>query len=135
MQWLIDIVKAWIEAQGYLLTSFVDRGDPAAYDFTKLTLTSDGTWHVMDLSAIVPAGAKAVTLRSDLWNADVGIHLRMRTLGNTNLYNVSSAITQVAGIIIYNDHIIPLDTDRKIEYIMPSTTWIAVNITVKGWWL
>ncbi|GAI52663.1 unnamed protein product, partial [marine sediment metagenome] len=35
MQWLIDIVKEWIEAQGYLLYSFVDRGDLASVDFVK----------------------------------------------------------------------------------------------------
>ncbi|GAH45435.1 unnamed protein product, partial [marine sediment metagenome] len=39
---------------------FVDRGDPAAYDYAKEDLTIDGAWHDMDLSGIVSEKAKAV---------------------------------------------------------------------------
>ncbi|GAH71411.1 unnamed protein product, partial [marine sediment metagenome] len=41
-------------------TGFVDRGDPAAYDYAKEDLTIDGAWHDMDLSGIVSEFAKAV---------------------------------------------------------------------------
>ena len=54
MQWLIDIIKEWIIAQGYLTKGYVKRDDPVNADFAMGDFTKDGTWHDLDLSSIVP---------------------------------------------------------------------------------
>ncbi len=168
MQWLIDIIKEWIQAQGYALeswvlakgyateawvaaqifvlfswvvdqhyltTSFVDRGDPAAHDFIKTDFTRDGAWHELDLSGIVPAGAKAVSLALTIRSSTVMALCKFRTKGNANEINRSMAWTQVANIWVGNDLVVPLSSDRKIEYNIANIVWTFIKLNVKGWWL
>jgi len=56
---------------------FVDRGDPAADDYTQATLTSDGTYYDLDLSAIVPAGASRFTIVRREMNTAHGLDLQL----------------------------------------------------------
>lgn len=145
MQWLIDIIKewviaqayatvAWVQAQGYLTAGFVDRGDPAAFDFDKTDLITDGTWHDLDLSTIVPAGAKAI-LASILINDElIERSLMFRKKGNVNIFNRSLIYTQVSNIYNSLDLVIPVDADRKIQYRGEAIVWVAIYVTVKGWW-
>lgn len=135
MQWLIDIVKAWIEAQGYLTTSFVDRGDPAGPDFGTGDIIADDTWRELDLSGIVPANTKAILFLCRVKNIDTGVWLYFRKAGNSNEENTSRAVTQVSNVWRYIDRVCPISDDRKIEYKSSVTTWLFVRITVKGWWL
>lgn len=146
MQWLIDIIKAWViaqgyatvawvQAQGYLTHSFVDRGDPAAVDFDNVSLTADGTWRDLDLSAIVPAGAKAVLLAIDINDTLIARVARFRRAGNVNTKNVSEINMQVSGIEITADLVCPVSAARHIEYNLTFAAWIKTDLTVKGWWL
>lgn len=135
MQWLIDIVQKWIVAQGYLLHSFVDRGDPVNHDFITGNFTKDFTWYELDLSGIVPAGATAVLIHVEARTALANAPFILRTAGNVNTRNVSFLTTQVANIAMTYDFVIPLDAARKIEYTLFPVVWPVVNLTVKGWWL
>lgn len=138
MQWLIDIVKEWIQAQGYLLTSYVDRGDPDAYDFTVVTFSQVPIWHDLDLSAIVPAGAKSVLFTLQM-NADaVGKYFYLRKKGQVEGKNVSLTYTQVADIPTAADIICAVDEDRKVQYLISPENdyeYSVMNLTVKGWWV
>lgn len=134
MQWLIDIVKEWIQAQGYLTTSFVDRGDPATTDFSIGDFTKDGIWHVLNLSGIVPTDAKAVSLLLTVTNTTVAAFAYFRTAGNLNTRNLSQAITQVSGVGLGNDIVLPLDENLRVEYVFFPAGWLVINLTVKGWW-
>lgn len=114
---------------------FVDRGDPADHDYRTGDLTTDGAWHDMDLSGIVPAGARAVTLRVWLMDNLTAQAFVFRTNGNANAYNAAVVRLQAANTRISQDKIIALDANRVIEYFASNTVWNEYYITVKGWWL
>ena len=116
MQWIIDLIKDWVQAQGYLTQSFIDRGDPAVVDYGIADFTKDGFWYDLDLSAIVPAGATAVLLRVQYTAFAVGRYVKFRENGNANNTNASNIYAQAANVELWNDCVIRLDSNRVIEY-------------------
>ncbi len=114
---------------------FYNRGDPSAYDFTVTSFTTDGTWRDLDLSAIVPTGAKAVLLlvsvKDDIVNAAIGF----RRNGNSNTIAASTILVQVANYINTQDIIVACDANRIIEYQASAVTFTNINVAVLGWWL
>lgn len=130
MQWLVDLVYAMVLEKGF----YFDRGDPTAYDFKVTDLFCDDTWRNLDLSAIVPANAKAVALVVRLEDNLVGKRIRFRKKGNTDVYNDSEVRTQVANIPMPADVIVAVDTDRKIQYRTDNTSFTRIDIVIKGWW-
>lgn len=123
-----------VSAPTGLATSFVDRGDPADYD--KTSWTRDNAWHDWDLSAIVPAGAKAVLLRIYGYDESVGQYIFFRKNGNANAANTAAAYTQGINYAFAHDLVVACDTDRIIEY-LASTAWNTAfpKAVVRGWWL
>ena len=114
---------------------YVDRGDPAAYDYAKEDLTIDGAWHDLNLSAIVPAGAKAILLKTRLQSANPGDAIRYRLKGNTNEINVCGCEALRANVIRTRLGITSIDANRVIEYNADNITWTLLNIVVRGWWI
>jgi len=135
MKWLLDIVKAWIIKQGYLTTSFVDRGDTPDHDWSRSDLTCDTNFHDLDLSGIVPAGASGVSLRVTFRDTFVNQYGVFRPRSHTTIYNIATQRTQVMDIFIDADLTVALDPDRVISYMFKSGVYDAIYITVKGWWL
>ncbi len=113
---------------------FHDRGDPAAVDWNLGDLTEDGAFHTLDMSGVVPAGAKAVCLAVDYTGSAVGARIRIKKEGQANAYNIAKVQTQVANVPFWADLIVICDADRKVEYEITSPQTTAVGITVKGWW-
>jgi len=113
---------------------FVDRGDPAAYDYDKTDLTIDGAWHDLDLSAIVPAKAKAVFLLGHVEGAAVDWAIIFRKNGNGNEIVHSGMETLRAGVERHRSSICAIDDDRIIEYKADNENWTSLNLVVKGWW-
>jgi hypothetical protein len=113
---------------------FIDRGDPSTYDKTLVDLTTDGVYHDLDLSAIVPIGAKLILLRIFILDDAVASQLRFRKNGNSNGYNASYIKTQVANVELDADMLVSCDSSRIIEYITTNTTFTGIGITVAGWW-
>lgn len=122
------------EAMKGLVDMFVDRGDPAAYDFAKTDLTIDGAWHDMDLSAIVAIGAKAVLFCGHLEGAAVDWKIRFRKNGNTNEINHCGMETLRAGVERHRSAIVAIGTDRIIEYKVDNEAWTTLDLTIRGWW-
>ena len=119
-----------------LFNSFQDRGNITAVDFTHSTLTIDGVWHDMDLSAICPPGTKSVLLRAAVTrNAppsnDFGLHLK--TKGNANDVNTADLYHQVSGVQIQSDLTVAVDANRFIQY-NSGIAYDDVKIAVSGWW-
>lgn len=114
---------------------FVDRGDPAAFDFVHGTLTIDNTWHDLSLASIVPAGAIAVALYISIWSDAVNTVIAFRKKGNSNEFNLSKHITQVANIYNFSDLMVIPDSNRIIQYKGASGGNQEIDITVKGWWI
>jgi len=113
---------------------FVDRGDPAAYDYAKEDLTIDGAWHDMDLSAIVPAKAKAVFIIGHLEGNAVDWHIRFRKNGNVNEVVHGGMETLRANVERHRSSIVALDDDRIIEYNVDNQAWATLDLAIKGWW-
>lgn len=134
MQWLIDLIKEWVQAQGYLTTGFVDRGDPENADFEAGDFIKDSSWRNLDLSGIVPTTAKAVLFALDIIATTTHEKCRFRKKGNVFEKNMSSLFTQVAYISKAADMVCPIGTDGLLEYNIDAATWGAIRFTVKGWW-
>ena len=115
--------------------TYVDRGDPAAYDYTQATLTTDGTWRDLDLSGIVPAGAKAVSINLLLADDVAGSFFALRKNGNTNAFLQTPFYIQVVGRLSGHTVTVACDTNRVIEYFASNLTWSTITIVVNGWWI
>lgn len=123
-------IKAYVDGKG-----FVERSDPSAADFSQASMTTDNTYRNMDLSAIVPAGAEAVLLTVTISDDAAASELRFRKDGNTNSFADAFLNTQVTGIQIGADIIVPLPASRIIEYIGDNLTFTSIVVVVKGWWI
>ena len=113
---------------------FVDRGDPAAYDFRETDLTLDSTWRDLDLSGVVPSNAVAVSMAVNIQDDAAGTRVKLRKNGNSNDKNIAQFYSIVAGVLNPQDKLVACDSDQKIEY-NASAGIDAIYITIKGWWL
>jgi len=113
---------------------FVDRGDPAAYDYAKEDLTIDGAWHDLDLSHLVPSGAKAVLLIGHVEGNAIDWKINFRKKGNTNEINHADMETIRANVTRHRSLIVQVDTDRIIQYNADNQAWANLDIAVRGWW-
>ncbi len=113
---------------------FVDRGDPATWDFTITDFTTDGTWRTLDISAIIPAIAKAVLMELDIETVNREKHIRLRKYGNSNAINHQDIETFNGGIHQSGSMIVAVDNNRIIEYNIDSATWTELDVTIRGWW-
>ncbi|MBA7613778.1 hypothetical protein ES703_21034 [subsurface metagenome] len=114
---------------------YYDRGDPATYDKAKEDLTIDGAWHDWDLSAIVPAGAKAVLLIGHVEGAGTDWSIWFRKNGNTNEINHGEMETLRANVERCRMIIVACDDNRVIEYKADNVAWVTLNLAVRGWWI
>jgi len=146
MQWLIDIIKEWIEGvpyatqqwvedQNYLTHAYVCRGDHSAYDFTLPDFVIAAVFHDRLLSPPAPENTSAVAFSLEFRNSIVGAWIRFRTKGYTGTHNLAVCQSQVANIARTKTIIIPTDEDGQIQYAMFPAGWIALNLIVKGWFL
>jgi len=115
-------------------TGYVDRGDPAAYDYAKEDLTIDGAWHDLDLSGIVSEFAKAVFIIGHVQGAGVDWAIMFRKNGNANEVVHGGMETLRANIERHRSSIVALDADRKIEYKIDNENWDTLDLAIKGWW-
>jgi len=114
---------------------FVDRGDPSSADFTQATIYMDGAAHDLNLSNIIPLGAKAVLFRVSLNDDETGTLLYFYKKGNTNSFNISVIRTIVAGLWHDRDGIVAVSSDRKISYYGSNRVVDGITFVVKGWWI
>lgn len=128
------IVTAGASATGSPLR-YVDRGDPAAWDFAVANFTTDGTWRDLDLSSIVPAGAVLVHYRMNLQDDLVASEVAYRKNGNSNGFNATGTRIQVANQVMVVDGFVACDSGRIIEYWATNTTFSVINFSVRGWWI
>lgn len=120
--------KEVVTAYGF----FHDRGDPSAFDYVFGDLTRDSTWRDLDLSGIVPVGAKTVALIVGIVTPTVGHVVGFRKNGNVNGFNSSELRGQVSNVFLVQDIIVALDSNRVIEY-NANVSFTTINIVVKGW--
>jgi hypothetical protein len=114
---------------------YVDRGDPSSSDFTEDDLTTDGDWHELDLSSIIPAGAFLAHIISAIEDTSVNLYMQFQETGNTNNLNVLAVKTYVSGIYSDLTGLVLLDSDRKCEYRFSNTTINNIIIAIRGWFI
>lgn len=122
------------EAMKGLVEMYVDRGDPAVYDFAKEDLTKDGAWHDLDLSNIVPAGAKAVLLVGHVEGNGSDWTIRFRKNGNTNEINHGGMETLRPNVERCRMMDVAVDTNRVVEYNADNQAWATLDLAVRAWW-
>lgn len=114
---------------------WVDRGDPATYDITLASLLTDNSWHDLDLSAIVPVGAKIIRLllRTNPGTSSVR-KIYFRKNGNSNTYSITGVEHETEWN--YKTTVVDVfcDSNRIIEYLV-SGTMNVLTIVVIGWYL
>lgn len=116
-------------------SNYVDRGDPAAYDFSVGVLTTDGNWHDLDLSSIIPEGTVLVHLFVFVSDDTPNVSIALRKKGNSNSYNMSVCGNHAANVHSRNDVMVVPDANRKIEYWTSNNTFTQLDIIVRGWWV
>ena len=114
---------------------FFDRGDPSVFDYSLTDFTTDGNWHDLDLSALVPYGPSSVLLVSYIKDDLFGTNIAFRTKSNANEVNISSAAILVANIFFLDFHIITCNANPIIQYKCTNTTWTDLYLAVRGWWI
>lgn len=113
---------------------FVDRGDPATYDWAKEDLILDGAWHDLDLTSIIPAGAKAAFIVGHVKGAGAEWGIIFRKKGNTNETNHGGMQTLRANITRHRSSIVAMDSNRVIQYKADNEAWTDLDLAVRAWW-
>jgi len=115
-------------------TRWYDRGDISSVDYTKDTLTTDGTWKDLDISGVVGVGKKLVLIQGYLSENTSRAEFGVRTKGYVNEVNVDSCMTQIGGVGITHCFMVYTNADGVIQYFGENITWVYLNLTIRGWW-
>lgn len=121
--------KAYVDDKG----RYVDRGDNAAYDFETGDFTTDSNWYDLDLSSILPVGAKGVVFRVLVQDDATGSYVVFRKNGFANTWNSGYIRTQVANMNVDGTITIGVDSNRKIEYKAINRVFAVIKLNVVGW--
>lgn len=113
---------------------FVDRGDPASFDFDKEDLTLDGAWHDLDLSGIVPSVARAILICGHIQGNAVDWRVIFRKNGNTNEVNHCGMETLRANVERHRTSVVAIGSDKIIEYKADNQAWATLSLAIRGWW-
>ncbi len=113
--------------------NYIDRGSPATPDFDSGDLVKDADWHSLDLSGIIPAGAKLVALRTMVMGlATIGV-LKVKKNGELTDTNIDVSGMETNGFPKYDTLWVTPDADGVIEYWLTAVAYISITVTVGGW--
>jgi len=122
------------EAMTGLVDMFVDRGDPATYDFLLADLTTDGSWHDLDLTLFVAKSAKLVLLAGHVEGLAVDWEIMFRKKSNVNEVNHGGMETIRSGVERHRSVMVAINRDQIIQYKADDEAWDTLSLTVRGWW-
>lgn len=121
---------AWKTGLGY---EYVPRA-VTTHDFDKTAFITDGTSKVngLDLTGIVPVGAKAVHLLLEIADDAAGNYFSI-SQNAVNIGNKITVYTQVANIYNLQHSFVAIDTDRLMDYVGSNVVFTAIFVYVLGW--
>lgn len=134
MQWLIDIIKEWHDGWFADHGGYHNRQAPYKHDFKVTDFTWDGEWHDLDLSSIVPEGAKAANLHATFHHSDIAVIGYFRSKDVINIHATCQARPQIANHFNCFRRAVGLDANRVIQYMFTTGPWDEFLMSVKGWW-
>ncbi len=108
----------------------VERGVVSGYDFTIGDFTRDNTWREMDLSSIVPANAKWVTIYVSISTLEAMRNVRFRKKNELNDRYEPILWVHVATGVYTKIIILPIGSDGIIEYSASVATGISLDVVV-----
>jgi len=141
MNWLINILyskcKDYIDA--YFATHppaccFHHRPCPPTPDWNTPDLAASTAWITREASPFVPTGTRAILLRCFGQSSASDQRLQIRAIGDTPWHNMGVLRTQVANRYIEMDKIVTLNDALQFETKVSAVTWIAVYMTIQGYW-
>lgn len=112
---------------------YVDRGDPTGWDKILSDFTTDGDWHDLILSALVPAGAISIHVQVYVEYGLQGIFFHLRKKGNVNALNRMGQKIQSMGFGQEATGFVSCDVNRTIEYRASAVSFSDISLLVKGW--
>lgn len=130
-----DITQIIIKDYGQ--GNFVIRQEqdlPVTFDFVVGDFTTDASWHDLDLSGIIPEGAKAVLIKMTTYQGSVGTKFLMKKKGTID-GNCIDTETQVNLRDERAQGIIGVDENRKVQYWGSNNVWGYINIIIMGWFI
>ena len=113
---------------------YVHRGNPTAYDYDQRTLTHDGAWHTLDLSAIIPANAKLVHLRLGVSDTTTPHLFKVAKTGVRAGYAMVCLAVHVPYIVTETDALVDC-TGQQVDYWTNGSDNLTLRIVVLGWFL
>lgn len=113
---------------------YVNRAERSAYDADQITLTMNGAWHTLSLSAIIPANAKLVLLRVGASHPNTARYFRVSKVGQTGAFSCVNIATQAANIV--NEQTALVDcTGQQIQYWATDNSFSSLRLLVLGWFV
>lgn len=110
---------------------FIDAGDKAGHDFTVGDFTGDSSWHDLDLSSKVPANAKWVIMSLKIKGNIPSCYMEWASKSMSSGYPQYNFICQVANILGTGTMILPLDSEKKVQYrLQAAVTWAGVDVDI-----
>ena len=118
---------------------YVDRGDPAAYDFLTADFPLNAAWGDVDLSAILPAGAVAVNILLAVTSvAAIGsMYLKNGNfIEDVTRPNELALQVQTLNAETFEEGFVSLPSDRKLSYFHVNYGGgETIRAVVKGWYI
>jgi len=114
---------------------YQDRGFIDGWDFDENDFIADSTWRELDVSHIVPEGARLVFITVAFQATEAGKRMiitqdKDNGSGNANHWRIH---TQVAGQCCWGNGCIMCTADGKIGYYLYSGTYSTIHFSVRGW--
>ena len=115
----------------------IKKPDQQTYDFTVGDFTTSGEfeYHDLDLSVLIPAGAKMVTLWGAFKGDAADTEGSFAQYGHTGAYLKMTFFQPVANIGCAINCDIPVGPDRKIKYRFSDVNYSYINLSVVSWWI
>lgn len=135
MQWLIDLVAQRVIDTIGIPPTYVDRGEHSGHDWLLGDLTVDGSWHDIDMSLLVPAGAKGVNLHSVCVTSVITDIFYLKPKSHGTVFGSCTLRPQVINHSFCVRRAFAIDSDRVMEYRFIGSGFSLFQMSVKGWWL
>ena len=114
--------------------TFVPRTPSGAWDFSTGSFTADSAWHSLDVSSIVPSGAKLALVHAGAVSGSAGSVFFVAPYGFTGAAGYLSLHCSVAGREIDGTCFIAMDSNQKLNYYCNPAVSTRV-IAILGWWI